>query len=98
MTYHYTPPDVTPGGTDTLWSVNYMSWLVGEMLSGTTPTMIPAIDRMETSKAVLVAAIDLINPDGFNDNVLFGLTTFSSGGDPDGEYEGFASPALPIFR
>lgn len=79
----FTLPDYTPQSARTRWSLNYLSWLFGEMIAGTTPSL-PTEDRLETAKAAIISLIDLINPDGFNESARFGLSKFSSGSDPDG--------------
>ncbi|MEE9281196.1 MAG: PilC/PilY family type IV pilus protein [Myxococcota bacterium] len=79
----FTLPEFTAGSTRTRWSKNYLSWLFSEIINGTTPA-IPMIDRLDTARDALLELIDLINPDGFNENVRFGLAKFDSGNDPDG--------------
>ena len=79
----FTLPEFTAGGTRTRWARNYLSWLFGEIINGNTPT-IPMEDRLDTARDALLELIDLINPDGFNENVRFGLAKFGSGSDPDG--------------
>lgn len=79
---HLVLPEFTSGAS-TRWSRNYLSWLVGEMLTGTTPA-IPMVDRIDTARDALLALVDLINPDGQPENVRFGLANFKSGSDPDG--------------
>ncbi len=82
--YHFVLPEFTSGGT-TRWSRNYLSWLFTEMLNGNTPA-IPAVDRIDTAREALLELVDEINPDGFPENVRFGLANFRSGSDPDGGY------------
>ena len=79
----FTLPEYTPGSVRTRWSTNYLSWIFQEVINGTTPTL-PVTDRLETARNALLQLVDLINPDGFNENVRFGLTKFDSGSDPDG--------------
>ncbi len=88
----FTLPEFTPGSVRTRWSTNYLSWLFQEIIDGSTPT-IPMTDRLETSRNALLQLIDLINPDGFNESVRFGLTKFDSGATPMG-----ASSLLPYRR
>ena len=81
--YRFTLPEFTAGGTRTLWSKNYLSWLFTQIINGSAPA-IPTKDRLDTARDALLQLIDLINPDGFNENVRFGLTKFGSGNDPNG--------------
>lgn len=76
-------PDVTPGAQRTRWSRNYLSWMLTQVINGNTQP-VPLVDRLNTARDAIIQLIDEINPDGFNDNVRFGLAKFNAGNDPDG--------------